>query len=370
MKIFLNLFFLFNLLGIATVAAESDVIAMSQVQMYNLGIKTGKLEPVEQVPFLNAPAKVVIPPSQEYIVSASQAGLINKLLVSIGDQVTKGQILAEINSPELLTLQRQFLKVSSERQLSWAGYQRDKKLLEEGVISNRRWQETLARYNVSASEVSEARQLLEIAGMSEAEIKQLAATRRLSSLLHVHSPIDGVVLERMAVAGKRIDILAPLYRIANLERLWLEIHIPQERISSVKPGGRVLIDNSSATARISLLSQSVNPNNQTVLVRAEIESNQNEVKAGQTVNTRLIQSSEQAVFKVSNSAIAQSEGSSYIFIRNEEGFRIKSVNVIGKEGEDSIISGDLKGDEEIAVRGAVALKANWMGLGSEESEGE
>jgi len=40
--------------------------------------------------------------------------------------------------------------------------------------------------------------------------------------------------------------------------------------------------------------------------------------------------------------------------------------VIGKQGDESIISGEFTGNEEIAVKGAVALKANWLGLGSEE----
>jgi len=40
--------------------------------------------------------------------------------------------------------------------------------------------------------------------------------------------------------------------------------------------------------------------------------------------------------------------------------------VIGKQETDSIITGDLQGNEDIAVNGAVALKANWLGLGSEE----
>ena len=366
MKIYSTLLIYSSLLAISVCSAAGDNnIKLSQVQMFNLGIKLGKPKPVKQIPMLYAPAKIVVPPDQEYIVSASHAGLINKLNVAIGDTVQKGQVLAHINSPELLTLQRQLLKANSELNLARAAYRRDKKLLEEGVISDRRWQETRARYNGHVSEANEAKQLLEIAGIIPGDIKLLEKTRRLSSQLNVYSPITGVVMERMVVAGERIDILAPLYRIANLDKLWLEINIPQERLNSIKIGDSVLVANAAATARISLIGQSVNPTNQTILVRAVIEGKPVGVLAGQTVNTQVIQSSNRPVYKVPNAAVAQSEGQVYIFIRTTEGFLVKTVDVLGKEGRYSIITCDIQADQEIAIRGAVALKAKWMGLGNE-----
>lgn len=344
-------------------------INITKVQLYNLGVKVGSLTSDQKIPLLNAPGKVVIPPSNEYIVSAAQAGLIAKLTVSIGDKVSKGQVLALINSPGLLTLERQYLKAASNRKLAFANYRRDQKLMEDGVISERRWQQTHSQYHGYVAEENEARQLLEIAGMSKAEIKTLGKTRQLTSTLSVHSPIDGVVLERMTVAGKRIDILDPLYRIANLEQLWLEINIPHERIGHIHLGDMVIIENSSATASISLLGQSVNPVNQTILARAVIESTKvNDIRAGQSVNTQLVQTSSRPVFTVPNAAIAQSEGQAYIFIRTESGFRVRAIDILGKQDKNAIITGQLKGNEIIAIRGAVALKAKWMGLGAAEPQ--
>ena len=81
---------LLSLIGLGSYAAE-NVIQISQENLDNLGVKLGKLEPVTQFPVLSAPAKVVIPPAQEYIVSASQAGVIEKLNAAVGDKVAKGQ---------------------------------------------------------------------------------------------------------------------------------------------------------------------------------------------------------------------------------------------------------------------------------------
>ena len=239
-------------------------------------------------------------------------------------------------------------------------------MLADGVIAERRWQETRSQYNAFLSEVNEHKQLLEIAGMTDGEIDRLGKTHQLSSQLNEHAPISGVVMERMAVAGERIDILATLYRIANLHELRLEINIPHERIGSIKVGDQVLVENTPITAEITLLGQSVNPENQTLLAQATIKGKQSALRAGQTINTQIIQSSENAAFKIPNTAIAKNEGKSFIFIRNKDGFKVSPVTVIGKQGEESIISGDFTGDEDIAIKGAVALKANWLGLGSAE----
>ena len=363
-KILLLLNFIgWTMLFCPSVSAE-NAFKISEDHFNNLGVALGKPEPVKQVPILNAPAKVVIPPSQEYIVSASQAGLITELDAAIGDKVKTGEVIAQLNSPDLLSMQRLYLKAVSDMQLGSLSFQRDKKLLADGVIAERRWQETHSQYNTFVYDVNERKQLLKIAGMTDDEIDRLGKTHQLTSQLNVHAVISGTVIERMAVEGERIDILAPLYRIANLNELWLEINIPHERIGSLKVGDQVLIDNTAISAVITLLGQSVNPENQTVMARATIKGNQSEVRAGQTINTQIIESSERTAFKVPNTAIAQNAGKSFIFIRNQDGFKVTPITVIGKQGEESIISGDLTGREDIAIKGAVALKANWLGLGS------
>lgn len=360
---------LLSLVGFGSHAGE-NIIQISQESIVNLGVTLSRLEPVTQVPVLSAPAKVVIPPTQEYVVSASQAGIIDKLNVAIGDNVVKGQILAQLNSPDLLTLQREYLKADTAQHTALINFNRDKKLLEEGVIPNRRWQETSSQYHSAVSEADEHKQLLEIAGMTSGEVDQLAKTHRLTRQLNVRAPIAAVVMERAAVAGTHIDMMAPLYRIANLDELWLEINIPQERMDNIKIGDRVEVENSEVRAKITLLGQSVNSENQTMLARAIVENvprgREASLRPGQRLNTRIIQSSDKAAFKVPNTAIAQNEGKAFIFIRNQQGFSVTPIAVLGKQNDESIISGELTGNEEIAVQGAVALKANWLGLGSDE----
>lgn len=351
-----------------TANASDNNIKLSSDQINNLGIKMDKLKSIQEIPMLYAPAKVEIPPSQEYIVSAAQAGLVSKLNVAIGDKVEKDQVLALIKSPELLALQRQYLKANNEKKLAWTSYQRNEKLLKEGIISDRRWQENRNQYLTFVTEANEAKQLLEITGMSAKEIKTLTKQHRLTSELTIRSPIKGVILDRMSTAGERLDVLAPIYRIANLDQLWLEINIPQERLGKIKVSDKVKINGSNVGGTISLLGQSVNPQTQTILARAVITEKNAALRAGQNVNVHIIQTSNIPTFSIPNAAVAQSEGQAYIFIRNNIGFTVSPINVIGKQKHHSIITGTnaLKENITVAIRGAVALKACWLDLGGDE----
>jgi cobalt-zinc-cadmium efflux system membrane fusion protein len=335
-------------------------IQLSMQHIESLGIVQGKIVRATQIPVLYAPAKVLIPNNNEYVVSASQSGIINQLNAATGDVVKKGDILAQIDSPNLLSLQSNYLKAASAMQLANSAYQRDKSLAQDGIIAKRRVQETQGQFNAAEIDMKEAKRLLEIAGGNTSGLD------KLNSTLTIRSPISGVVIERMAVVGTHVDMLTPLYRVANLQTLWLEIAIPQEDIAQISVGDQVSIDNTPFTAEISLLGQSVNVEDQTILARAIVKNVQGEIRAGQKLNVQIKKLSKQIAFRVPNSAVAQHDGKAFIFVRNDTGFTITPVTILSKQDEETIISGAFKGNEMIAQKGAAVLKANWLGVGSAE----
>lgn len=348
------------------VVAQDMRIRISAEQIDNLAIKVGALQASRHLSVFYAPARVTVPVNRELLLTASQPGLLTQLQANMGDKVQKGQILAQMHSPELVALQQQYLTARSNLHLVNLEQRRDKTLLAEGVISERRWQETQAIYASKAAVADEAKQLLLMAGMTAGEIDALGKTHKLNSLLNLRAPISGVVLERTATLGSRLAIQETIYRIGDLSELWLEINIPQERMASVHIGDWVRDETGKVRAKITLLGQSVNKENQTMLARAVIEGEADQLRVGQNLNVQIMQGTQQKGFKVPNTAIAQNSGKSYVFVRDTGGFAVTEVNVLGRQDTESLISGPLTGQEQIAVQGAVALKANWLGMGGDE----
>ncbi len=179
----------------------ANSVTLTPEQIKQLGIQIGTLQTSTLIPVLTAPAKVLVPPAHEQLISAPQGGLITRLNFAVGDSVKKGVAVAQLNSPEILTLQQQFLSLDNQRQLALSNLERDKKLFSEGVIAKKRWIETHSQYQLLDSEAKAVQQLLSVAGMSAAQIRQLAHTRHFDSVLTVYAPISGIILEKMATTG-------------------------------------------------------------------------------------------------------------------------------------------------------------------------
>jgi len=363
---FLNLVASSLLLSLSVNLSAAETIRLTPEQITQLGVQIASLKPSVNIPLLTAPAKVVVPPAQEHIISAPQAGLVTQLGFAVGDTVNAGQLVAQLNSPEILTLQQQYLHSENQRQLAATNYRRDKNLFAEGVIAQKRWQETSSQYASLESDSKSFRQMLQISGLSTAQIQNLTKTGNFNSQINLYSPITGVVLEKMTSAGERLNSLSPLYRIAKLSTLWLEIAIAHEKIAQIQVGDEVAILNTPITAKIVLLGNSVNPSNQSVLVRAVINQSNPAVRVGQAVTIQLVRANTQTAFTVPSTAVAQNSGKSYLFVRSQTGFNVVPIAVIAKQGIDLLFTGALKGTEQVASKGAVALKALWLGLGEAE----
>ena len=348
------------------VAALEDLIKLNAEQGQHIGIRTVQPEAISSIPLARAPARVTLPPMNEYIVSASQAGLMNRVEVAMGMKIAKGQVLAQLQSPSLLGLQRDVLDAVTGYDLARAKLNRDTTLLNEGISARMRFQETQSDYERYATALKEADQVLQAAGFSDIDLNTLKQTRRLNSYMNVRSPIDGVVLERMVTAGQRVDVLAPLFRIGKLDELWLEIDMPQERMNEVRMGDRVRIENTNGTARITQIGQSVNPGSQSALVRGIIEGKLPSIRPGQNVNVQISHASTDRLFRLPIAALVNQEGKAYVFVQVPGGFAARPVAVASTEERNVVIHEGLQDGEQVAVQGVAALKACWTGIGSDE----
>lgn len=351
----------------AIVASETaNNITISGQQQQALGIQTAKLQAVKQHVLFKAPAVVEVPPRNAVIINTPQAGFVQQLQVAEGESVDKDQILAVLNSPDLVTLQNDYLQAYSQLQLSKNTYQRDQQLYQQGIISERRWQQTRTRYNALKSSLHQTRSMLEIAGFSKADLSRLQRKRQLEGELTIKAPIAGVILERNVDVGQKVEMLEALFHLADLKQLWLSIRVPQEQVETLRIGDQVAGKNQHVSARVSLIHRGVDPHDQTVKVRAVIDRGADMLRVGQQLTVSLMRVTDGRLNRISSSAIIRHEGNSCIFEQTETGFQAKPVNVVSQQGNDVVITGDLNPSAAYATAGVISLKAAWLGLGGDE----
>ncbi len=358
-----QLFFVSMLL---THVSQAEELALNPGQVKTLGIVSAALPAKQQGELAGLPAQVVIPGNQLFTISTPLPAMVEQTLVGVGDPVKKGQTLATLQSPALAEAQRGLLQSATQTQLAKENLARDEQLWKDGIISESRYRATQSQFREANAALAERKQLLRLAGMSDASIAQLQSENTLSSQLTIASPIDGVVLEKSASAGQRLDAAIPLFKVARLEPLALEIQAPLASTQGLKVGAGVTIPAYDARGRLTAIGRSLSGGNQTILLRALIDKGAASLRPGQFVEAS-IETSDNAIgqWSIPNSALARIGGKAVIFIETAKGYRSETVTVLHEGASDSVVTGKLKGDEKIAVRGVSALKASLMGIGGQ-----
>jgi len=352
-------------LSLMNQSAAGNVINVSADQISRLGIAVGRPEAVADVAIASAPAEVVIPPMQEAVVSTPVGGLISRLLVATGEAVVSGQALAEIRSTEFMDLQREYLDAVAADELAQAQLDRDAGLHRDGIIAMRRLQEATVQARAARLLRDQMLQQLQIAGQDDSQISGLIQRRELITTLILRAPFDGVVVAQNTKVGSSVGSLEPVMRIADLQHLWLEAHVPQELATRIDLGMTIAATTAEGVLFGSIVNigRVVDRATQTVLVRAAVDNEHGDLRAGQFLNTEIISAREDAsAFAIPGGAVTRVGTDTLVFARNAQGFEVIRVELLASDGDRLYIGDGVDQATEIAVDGVSALKSLWMSL--------
>lgn len=355
------------LLSIGTAAADS--IEVSSEQIVRLGIELARPERVADMEVASGPAEVAIPPSQQAVVSAPVAGLVSRLLVAAGETVEAGEVVAEIRSAEFLDLQREYLDAAAQSEVAQAQLLRDRGLHEEGIIAARRLQETTVEAGAAANRLEQVRQQLRLAGLDPERIAALARERELVPTLALRAPFAGVIVAQQVMVGEHVDALEAVLQLANLDELWLEIHLPQETAPRVEIGMSALVEveGETLTGSVITMGRIVDAATQTVLVRAAIDNAESLLRAGQFLAAKIVsRPAGLSVVAIPASAVTRNAEDAFVFVRTARGFDVRPIELLADGGDRVYVQAEIDESAEVAVAGVSALKSLWM---SSQDEG-
>lgn len=186
---------------------DSGAVKVSADRIQKLGVRTETAAPRPLARSIRATGTVQIDEARQVVITARFDGWIEKLLVPrSGDAVTKGQVLAEFYSPELVKTQ---LEHFISRRIDRAGGD----VLAEGPLYR------LRNY-----------------GIAEQDIAQILKTNKSSRTLPLRAPMSGVVLEKKAVEGMRAAPGELLFRIADLGIVWMIAEVFEQDLAEIAPG--------------------------------------------------------------------------------------------------------------------------------------
>jgi Cu(I)/Ag(I) efflux system membrane fusion protein len=237
-----------------------SIVKITPERQQLIGVRTGKVRRGRLLMSIRPVGIIETDQTRLAHIHTRVSGWITKVHVNfVGKDVKKGDPLLELYSPDLLQTQLDYL-------LAFDSWEKDK------TPSQRRL-------------VDATRRRLELWGVPADEIQELEKTKKARDTLLLRAPIDGRVLERNVQEGSYVEPAADLYRIANLEVVWLQAKIYEYELPHVEVGQPATVTVPSLPelvykGKVSFIEPVLQETTRTVNVRVAIDNPKNLYKPG------------------------------------------------------------------------------------------
>ncbi len=228
-------------------------------------------------------------PDEVVELGSPVSGLLDAVLVSRGDAVEAGQVVARLNS----TVERSTVELLELRANSTSVIDAQKEQLAMIERRHRRISELRQRGVVAeeALDVIEAERIAAQSLLVQAElnrdiaIKELVRARAALGLREIHSPISGIVAERVLTGGEFVGQDDHVLQIVRLDPLKVEAFVPVDMFTKVKVGDRALVRPApplagSHEAVVTVVDRVFDAASGTFVVRLELPNSDGDLPAG------------------------------------------------------------------------------------------
>ncbi|MDX5430493.1 MAG: efflux RND transporter periplasmic adaptor subunit [Bacteroidota bacterium] len=306
---------------------HGDVGGMREVHLSNLKfqsldmkVDTLPTRPLSGVVYANG--QLEVPPQHEATVTAILGGNITSIKVIEGDKVSKGQVLAYLNHPDLAKVQTEYLRTYNRSNYLEQEFQRQKKLYQEEVGSGKTFQETKSEYQSVKGEVKGYESQLKQLNLNVNKIRN----GEIYENIPVVSPIDGYIEKVMIQLGQYIQPQTAMFKVVNTDHIHADLMVFEKDVHKVKQGQKISftvesVPGSQLTAEIYSVGKQFEQNPKAVHIHAEIDQKKDYLIPGMYINGK-IHTSNDAVTALPEGAVIEEEGEAYIFIaeqHNEDG---------------------------------------------------
>ncbi len=275
-------------------------------------------------------------------ITSRVKGRVEKVYAVISDRVKRGQPIVDLYSQDFIAMQSEF--VQAEERL-------------------KRMKESDADYSTTRSIYESARKKLEVVGLMEGEIKQLADKHTPYTVISVRAPFDGTLISGEVRLGEFVDVGKEFFVLANLQNIWILADIFENDLPLIKEGitGEITIiafPGEVYKGKLTRIYDIVEPASRTVKARFEVANYSGKLKPEMYVSVLVASKLGGTNPKIQSTALMKEKESSYVFVAvNDTTFQKRNVEA-GRETKDytEIIKG-LNAGEKVVTKGTFYLKS-------------
>lgn len=281
---------------------------------------------------------------QNLVIFPEYSGTLTKVYVKEGQKVSKGQTLAKIDDGGL---SQQVAQLQIQADLAKTTFERQERLWSQKIGSEIQFLQAKSAYQAQEQAVKQLKQ----------QIGKTIVTAPFSGT------IDDVITDEGSVVAPG---QTPLFRIVNLDDMYIETEVPERYISDVVSGKNVQVEfpvlGTSMEAKIRQAGNFINPANRTFKVEVAIPNKDNNIKPNLTAKLKINDYTSNKAILIPQSIISENaEGQQYVYTitdKNDSVAKAKRVIIVtGKTQGDyiEVLSG-IENNEEIINEGARSVK--------------
>lgn len=275
-------------------------------------------------------------------IAARAAGYLRRWTKDIGSRVEKGEVLAEIETPEI------------DQQLTQAVAAREQTAssLELARSTVERWEGLRKKDVVSQQDLDEKRSTAAQAkanlAAADANVQRL---RQQSGFKRVVAPFSGVITRRNVDVGDLIDLSGkPLFTLSQTDPLRVYVNVPQSYAQLVKPGQPVVITQGelrgqSFKGTVARTAASIDTNTRTMQVEIALPNKEGTLMPGAYVQVSLPLQATQSLLVPTNALLFRGEGSRVALVDKAGKVKLRAVTLGRNYGESvEVIDGVTRTD--------------------------
>lgn len=299
-------------------------------------------------------------------------GRVIDVYADLGNEVKAGSLLAILYSSELGMAQSAYLKAKAKLHVADQASKRARLLLQEKVIGKAEAERREGERISALAEDREARDRLELLGMTDKEILQFERDHIIRSYIPIHAPFAGRVIARNLTKGEVVEITEKLFVVADLSEVWVKANIPEKDIpyihtdqSDRDQSAEVRVSaypNEVFHGRITYVGDVLDPATRTMRLRLELQNPHRKLKPEMFATIRIYSEPETNVLLVPEGSIQRERERRFVFVQREpQVFEARDVKLGDSNGEVIKVLDGLQEGEQIVTKGSFVLKSELLG---------
>ncbi len=300
-----------------------------------------------------ATGEVQIPVDQQVAVIAKSSGVITSIHKALGAPVRAGEVIAVIDSRDLVSLRAAQRTAQQQLSLAKATLDREQRLWKEKISPEQDYLQAKASHAQAAIRLDEASRMISSYG---------GDAGGNDSKLYIRAPINGIVIENRAVSGQAVSPDTVLFQIANASDLVAVVNVPEQAVVSIKSGMSAQVqaqgaDPVTVQGQVNYISELLGSETRTAQVHIRFKNPANQWKQGQLVKASIATGKDDMSLAVREDALQTFRDWDVVFIRIGDQFEIRPVELgLKSDGFVQVLSGLTEG-QVYAAGNSYLLKA-------------